>query len=69
MYEGRAIAVGVNMRTSFAWAGELEENSRVGKMVYDILPSPDDWLVLGMKKGFYALEVSWLSFQLVVGFS
>jgi hypothetical protein len=46
------------MCTSFTWAGDADVESRTGKMVYDILPAPDDWLVLGMKKGYYLLNVS-----------
>jgi hypothetical protein len=58
MYEGRAISIRVRMCTSFTWAGDADVESRTGKMVYDILPAPDDWLVLGMKKGYYLLNVS-----------
>lgn len=54
-YEGRAIALSVQMRTTFAWAGE---DWREAKMVYDIMPVMEDWLVLGKKKGFYTLSVS-----------
>lgn len=53
-YEGRAIALKVRMRTTYAWAGE---DWREAKMVYDVLPLPEDWLVLGKKKGFYTLSV------------
>jgi len=45
------------MRTSFAWAGDAEE--RTGKMVYDIVPLIEDWLVIGVKRGYYLLEVSY----------
>lgn len=58
-YEGRAIALSVKMQTTFAWAGE---DWREAKMVYDILPMPEDWLVLGKKKGFYTLSVSSLPY-------
>lgn len=54
LYEGRAIALTVRMRTTFAWAGEAW---RQAKMVYDVLPLPEDWLVLGKKKGFFTLTV------------
>jgi hypothetical protein len=56
IYEGRAIPVRIQMRTSFAWAGDAEE--RTGKMVYDIVPLIEDWLVIGVKRGYYLLEVS-----------
>jgi hypothetical protein len=58
IYEGRAIPVRVQMRTSFAWAGDAEE--RTGKMVYDIVPLIEDWLVIGVKRGYYLLEVSFM---------
>jgi hypothetical protein len=57
IYEGRAIPVRIQMRTSFAWAGDAEE--RTGKMVYDIVPLIEDWLVIGVKRGYYLLEVSY----------
>jgi len=57
IYEGRAIPVLIQMRTSFAWAGDAEE--RTGKMVYDIVPLIEDWLVIGVKRGYYLLEVSY----------
>jgi hypothetical protein len=57
IYEGRAIPVRIQMRTSYAWAGDAEE--RTGKMVYDIVPLIEDWLVIGVKRGYYLLEVSW----------
>jgi hypothetical protein len=59
IYEGRAIPVRIQMRTSFAWAGDAEE--RTGKMVYDIVPLIEDWLVIGVKRGYYLLEVSYFS--------
>jgi hypothetical protein len=58
IYEGRAIPVRVQMRTSFAWAGDAEE--RTGKIVYDIVPLIEDWLVIGVKRGYYLLEVSFM---------
>jgi hypothetical protein len=57
IYEGRAIPVRVQMRTTFAWAGAVDVE-RMGKMVYDIVPLIEDWLVIGVKRGFYMLEVS-----------
>jgi hypothetical protein len=45
------------MRTTFAWAGAVDVE-RMGKMVYDIVPLIEDWLVIGVKRGFYMLEVS-----------
>jgi hypothetical protein len=33
--------------------------SRLGKMIYDIVPLKEDWLVIGMTRGFFYLEVSW----------
>ena len=55
IYEGRAIPIRVQMHTSFAWAGDDE--TRIGKMVYDIVPLIEDWLVIGVKRGYYLLEV------------
>jgi hypothetical protein len=57
IYEGRAIPVRVQMRTTFAWAGEVDAE-HMGKMVYDIVPLTEDWLVIGVKRGFYMLEAS-----------
>jgi hypothetical protein len=58
VYEGRAISVRLQMRTTFAWAGDAEL-LQSGKMVYDIVPLTEDWLVIGIKRGYYMLEVNW----------
>lgn len=57
IYEGRAIPVRVQMRTTLAWAGEVD-TEQLGKMIYDIVPIIEDWLVIGVKRGFYLLDVS-----------
>lgn len=58
LYEGRAIALAVRMRSTFIWAGE--EDWHEAKLVYDVLANSDDWLVIGKKKGYYDLAVSYL---------
>jgi len=45
------------MRTTLAWAGEVV-TEQLGKMIYDIVPIIEDWLVIGVKRGFYLLDVS-----------
>ena len=55
IYEGRALSMTLSFRTSFTWAGRSSGRQR---LVFDIVPNPDDWIVLGRKKGFWDAEVS-----------
>jgi len=47
----------VQMRTTLAWAGEVD-TEQLRKMIYDIVPIIEDWLVIAVKRGFYLLDVS-----------
>ena len=42
------------MTFDFSWLGH---NLRDAKMVFDVQPNPDDWLVLGKKKGYFIATV------------
>lgn len=55
IYEGRALPMTLSLRTDFTWAGRAKERQR---LVFDIVPNPEDWIVLGRKKGFWDAEVS-----------
>ena len=52
--EGRAITAFVTFRPSFAWA----EDVKPCELVFEVMPSSDDWLVLGKKRGFFIAQVS-----------
>nr|XP_031863557.1 uncharacterized protein CI109_000809 [Kwoniella shandongensis]KAA5530629.1 hypothetical protein CI109_000809 [Kwoniella shandongensis] len=61
IYEGRAISINLSLSTSFAWAGDEEETGDDKKqtgLVSDVQTNPDDWLVLGKKKGYYFVDRS-----------
>jgi hypothetical protein len=60
IYEGRALSMTLSLRTSFTWAGQSSGRQR---LVFDIVPNPDDWIVLGRKKGFWDAEVSNTTFS------
>lgn len=61
IYEGHALSLTLSLRTSFAWAGG---KSRRQRLVFDIVPNPEDWIVLGRKKGFWDAEVSRIPIEL-----
>lgn len=55
VFEGQAIAVNLKMSTTFKWNGSDTEETR---LVFDIQPNAEDWLVLGSKKGSFSVDVS-----------
>ncbi|KAK4686207.1 trafficking protein particle complex subunit 10, partial [Tremellales sp. Uapishka_1] len=50
IYEGRALSMNIRLQSNLTWAGS--EASEI-HLVFDIQPQPEDWLILGKKKGFY----------------
>jgi hypothetical protein len=45
----------IRMSTSLAWVGTaLPEDTR---LVFDVQGLPDDWIILGKKKGYYTADV------------
>lgn len=51
IYEGRALAFRLALRTSTAWLGRA--NPPAYRVSYDVQPSADDWVVVGKKRGVY----------------
>ncbi|KAK8845493.1 hypothetical protein IAR55_006206 [Kwoniella newhampshirensis] len=57
IYEGRAIGMTLTLLTSFAWVGEESQTRGKRKgLIFDVQTNPEDWLVLGKKKGYYFAE-------------
>lgn len=52
----------LKLRTDFTWAGRAPGRQR---LVFDIVPNPDDWIILGRKKGFWNAEVSYNDSKIV----
>lgn len=51
IYEGRALAFKLALRTSTAWLGKASPPAY--RVSYDVQPSADDWVVVGKKRGVY----------------
>lgn len=47
----------IRISPNFAWLGGGVDFADE-KMVFDVQASPDDWLILGKKKGYYIANVS-----------
>jgi hypothetical protein len=63
VYEGRALEMRLSLRVGFAWSawsgrGAAERGKEV-ELAFDVLPNPDEWIVLGRKKGSWTATVSW----------
>ena len=43
--------------TSYAWAGDFAHGTGA-ELVFDVITNPEDWLVMGRKKGQYSATVS-----------
>ena len=54
-YEGRAIAVRLDLQAHYTWAGEVSGSQDLS---FDILPDPEEWIVLGRKKGTLSVSGS-----------
>jgi hypothetical protein len=55
IYEGRALAMTVQLTTFYSWAGEPA--SARTSLVFDVQSAPDDWIILGKKRGYYIANV------------
>lgn len=53
VYEGRAIAVQLELKAHYTWAGMGGTDHG---LTFDVLPDPEDWIVLGRKKGTFAIS-------------
>lgn len=53
MYEGRALRMTAALSTDLSWLKDSSHPKEDLNMGFEVHPDPDDWLVLGKKKGHY----------------
>lgn len=60
-YEGRAIVMRLGLKVGYTWSGRAQSLwKRKQELAFDVTSNPDDWIVLGRKKGSWSASVSLL---------